>query len=491
MKFEEDTSAVLLVDKLTGEGDITAALAPMYRTMFNMAKDPIIVNVTCYGADDITTWWAGNKAPVRVFDRFDYGQGENSAQLYLDGPWNAFWKIIYYSNTLIEGLKTSTAPVDIIKVADAEARWWRAFSYFNLVKRHGNMPIILEGYIPTGKEARATVLENYQQIEQDLLIACDNLPSPNAVKAVGRLSSAAAKSLTADFYLTWAGWPVKDETKYALAASKAKEVIDMNYFKLLPIEELWLLSGGNSRESIFSLQASRSEDIRNQYPAAFNFHMSRGWSDAYPELQFFNDFPEGPRKDFTFRTDIPNRGFVNGVVVDKDPPTIPWQISERFHPQYLKWNLSEEFELYDRAYSYRPIEMYRYAEVLLIYAEASARSTGGAATGPAVEAYNQVRRRAAGFQYDVSNGSVDVSSTTPDKIVDEKGWELAGETKRWFDLVRTESVAEIAAKRDPAEQVKLVLSPSAIDWRQYIAPIPYNAIITSNLIQNPEGFKIQ
>jgi hypothetical protein len=491
IKLEEDTSAVLLLENLTGEGDITAALAPMYRQMLDLVTPPHEWMMAAYGADDMTTWWAGNKAPLRVFDRFDYGSGENSAILWLDAAWISYWKNIYYSNSLIDGLKTSTAPEAVIKNGDAEARWWRAYAYLSLVKFYGNMPKILDGYKPTGKEPRTTVLDNYKHIEADLLIAEANLPLPGAVKSVGRLSSAAAKTLLADLYTTWSGWPVKDAGKYALAAVKAKEVIDMNYFELLPIDKLWLTANGNGKESIIALQPSRSEDIRNTFPASFNFHMSRGWSDAYPEKKFFNDFPAGPRKTYTFRTDIPNRDYVGGKVVNKTPPTVPWQNSERFHPAYLKWNISEEFEIFDRCYSYRPIELFRYAELLLIYAEASARSTGGSATGPAVEAYNMVRRRAAGLPFNTPNASVDVSSATAEQILAEKGWELAGENKRWYDLVRTETVGAITAKRDPTEQVTLAKSASAINWQQYIAPIPYNAIITSDLVQNPEGFKIQ
>ena len=70
----------------------------------------------------------------------------------------------------------------------------------------------------------------------------------------------------------------------------------------------------------------------------------------------------------------------------------------------------------------------------------------------------------------------------------KKVGELAGEYKRWYDLIRSETLEEIAAKRDPTEQVDLVRQPTKA---QYITPIPFQAISTSNLQQNPEGFKIQ
>lgn len=482
--LEEDTSSLLTLDRLQNEGDIEASLAPIYREFLTVHKDPQFSRIATFGGDDITTWSAGNKAPLRVFDRFDYGNGENSAIIWLPIAWDGYWKMIYFSNTLIKGLKTATASESAIKIADGEARLLRAVSYLNLVKIHGNVPIILEENLPTGDEQRATVLLNYKQIEEDLLIAEASLPSPSNV-APGRSSSTFAKAVLADLYLTWGGWPVKDDSKYALAASKSKEIIDMDYHTLLPIDQLWLLSGQNSKESIFSLKFSDDNSVVNGYPTAFSFHQARGYSDVFPELQFFNDFPAGPRKDATFLLDIPNRNAPNGVITSLNPPTLPWQNSDRQHPMYKKFVASEDLTLSSRPASMRSIELYRYAEVLLIYAEAQAR-IGENATS--LEALNQVKRRAAGLAYLTPDSSVDVTTATVNEIIDEKGWELAGECKRWFDLVRSERVEEIAAKRSPAEAVTPARQPTK---SQYIAPIPFGAISLSKLIQNPEGFIIK
>ena len=494
VNLEEDTSSILAMDNLKDKGAITASLTPIYRQYQEILQNPQMELISAYGADDMTTWWAGNKAPLRVFDQFTYGNGENSDILWLDYAWNGYWKVIYFSNTLIDGLKTSTADVTTVKTADAEARFFRALSYFALVKRYGNMPIIVDGMIPTGDETRATVLENYTQIESDLKIAEANLPDPATVANTGRVSKAIAKALLADVYLTWGGWPLKDATKYTLAAQKAKDVISMNYFQLLPIDQLYLTQSGNSKESIFSIQFSKTENLVNQVPNHYAFHQAGGWSDIYPELQFFNDFPQGPRKDATFYTNIPLYKTVSGLLVPNTPATVAWQSSERFHPMYKKYVISADLSV---AYAaklagFRPIEICRYAEVLLIYAEASARISGGNASGDALEALNQVKRRAMGLPYNIPNATVDVTNATADQIITEKGWELAGEHgKRWWDLVRTETVAKVAAHRDPTEQSPLAISPAAITWKQYIAPIPYAAITSSKLTQNPDGFKIQ
>ncbi|MFT4566332.1 MAG: hypothetical protein ACI9FN_001287 [Saprospiraceae bacterium] len=483
--LEEDTSSILSIENLKSESGISAALAPIYRSMLVAYEHPHAGGVPTYGADDRTTWWAGNKSPLRVFDRFDYGNGENSAILWLDRGWNAYWETIYNANTLIEGLKTSEAPSDVVLSADGEARFLRALAYFHLVRTHGNMPIILDGYTPTGEEQRATVLENYLHIEEDLKIAEANLPGPESVKAVGRVSSGAAKSLLANLYLTWGGWPVKDNSKFQLAAAKAKEVIDLNYYSLLPIDKLWLRSGENSNESVFSVQFSEAEDLRNGWPAATSFHEARGWSDVYPELQFFNDFPEGARKDFTFHTEIPQRGVAQGQIFNKTPETKPWQESQRKHPMYKKFNLSEDLSLGGRTAGYRAFEVIRYAEVLLIYAEAQAIL---GENGSSIEALNQVRRRAAGLQFDTPDATVDLATASVQEIIDEKGWELAGEYSRWYDLIRSETLEATTLKRDPEEQVTLARQPTKSN---YISPIPAQAITTSNLLQNPEGFVIQ
>jgi hypothetical protein len=483
-KLEEDIDSLLTVGKLSNNADVAANVAPIYRSLLTMNAVPHRLRTVTYGSDDITTWSAGNKAPFRVFDRFDFGGGENSDIIWLDHAWDGFWRTIYYCNTLIEGLKSSDAPASVVSLADAEAKVFRAYCYLNLVKMYGNMPLILDGQLPTGKEQRATVLANYQQIERDLLTAEKSLPRPGA-ESVGRASAGFAKTILADLYLTWAGWPVKDASKNALAAAKAKEVIDYAYYTLLPLSQLWTLNGAISTETIVSLRFPADKSILNEQATAFTFHQGRGFSDCFPELRFFNDFPAGPRKDATFLLDIPRRGVVNGALVSLSPATTPWPQSDRAHPMYRKYIFSEDLVFTNSPMNFRSIELYRYAEVLLIFAEAQARGGQSAAS---IEALNQVKRRAAGLPYLTPNATVDLASATPNEIVDEKGWELAGENKRWFDLVRTERVAEVAAKRSPSEPVTLAKLPTEA---QYIAPIPAVSINLSKLVQNPQGFKIR
>jgi hypothetical protein len=94
--LEEDRGGILSLDNLRSEGDLVAALTPVYKELQTTYRNPHLVRTNTYGSDDITTWWGGNKAPLRVFDGFNYGNGENSDLAWLAHDWKGFWKVIYH-----------------------------------------------------------------------------------------------------------------------------------------------------------------------------------------------------------------------------------------------------------------------------------------------------------------------------------------------------------------------------------------------------------
>jgi len=125
----------------------------------------------------------------------------------------------------------------------------------------------------------------------------------------------------------------------------------------------------------------------------------------------------------------------------------------------------------------------RYAEVLLIYAEASGRS--GNETPAAWEALNQIKRRAEGLPF-VTPSAKDYPSTgnIADLAYTERKWELAGEYLRWNDLVRMEKVAEAMTNRTKVtskNSAGVVLKESndivgSTGTDNYFAPIPQNEV---------------
>ncbi|MBC7507769.1 MAG: RagB/SusD family nutrient uptake outer membrane protein [Ferruginibacter sp.] len=166
-----------------------------------------------------------------------------------------------------------------------------------------------------------------------------------------------------------------------------------------------------------------------------------GWDDYFPEIKFFNEYPAGLRKDITFHT------VING--------NIPWQNDATKHPYYAKFRVNNGEATWQTAH---PLSMIRYAHVLLIYAEAKARSGG-----PDVVAYSSVNsiRQRAGLADLINLSAADFATA----IVKERSWEFAGEWTRWFDLTRLEMVESANQGKDPRDLP--VIGPI-----KYYVPIP-------------------
>jgi hypothetical protein len=195
-------------------------------------------------------------------------------------------------------------------------------------------------------------------------------------------------------------------------------------------------------------------------PLTFSPENFGGWADAFAELNFFNEFPAGPRKNATFIT--------QGQKTPTDP-IITWKNFSYSHPYYKKYADVPGYDSTNMGkwidwWSSRTVQVIRYAEVLLIYAEAKSMSGGPDAL--AYDCLNRVKNRAG-----LPNALAGLSSTDfRNLVIDERKWEFAGlePCARWFDMVRTETVESATSKRDPVE-IKIINQPSK---DRYFAPIP-------------------
>ncbi len=163
------------------------------------------------------------------------------------------------------------------------------------------------------------------------------------------------------------------------------------------------------------------------------------FGDKWVEIAFYNNFPEGTRKNFTFDTSDTGQIF------------------------YSK----EKFGEQDFANVNKDINIMRYSELLLIYAETQIRATGNNSDVSALSALNAVRNR-AGLMFDLT-------SATWEDVVWEKAWETAGEWSRWYDIMRTETLDEVNAMRDPYDNNLTPLGSTlteAFPW----CPIPINDV---------------
>lgn len=416
------------------------------------------------GGDDLTTLTGGNKSAFRELDQFEV----TSANSHIGMIWNGCYKMIQGANNVIANAPKIKGDPETIGRIKGEAHFLRALGYYWLVRGFGAVPLITEvadAITPELLNVQKTQpAEIYQLIEADLLAA--EAVTPNERRDRGRPNKGTVKALMADVFLTEAGWPIKDESKYALAAAKAKEVIDnkaLYDFDLADLEDLW---AGNetaigTKEEVLAIHTS--EDYggsTNSMAGAPTIPAEEGgWEDYQAEINFFNKFPAGKRKNITFHT----------VFTKKDGTQVPWQNSVSGHPYYAKFRIEHN----DRWYSSMPIHLIRYAHVLLIFAEAQARATG-TPNADAYTALNAVRDRAGLGALSNLTGAA-----FADSVVNERAWEFAAEgTTRWFDLQRLEKVEEANSSKHAAD-----LKPIGnISKDDYWFPVPLtDANINPNL----------
>lgn len=318
----------------------------------------------------------------------------------------------------------------------AEAKFLRAYYYFELVKFFGDVPLIVDKRIGIEEALtyeRTPKAEVYAQIEADLIDAAAVL-NYSAVK--GHATKGAALSLLGKAYLY--------QNKFAQAASTFDEVISDGGYSLVPsYESMFTAAGENNSETVFDIQYSGLEGggygclICLEGNAAPGFHGIRqyngpvyGDGNSYnlPTQNLYDAFsPIDPRRGFTI-LDID--AF---IAAQPNPDDITYAIGAGGHTGFYNNKYIKrigEIGLPDNdltsPVNYRVI---RYADVLLMAAEAHYQIGN---TGLAQQLVNQVRSRA-------SIPGINISSI--DDIYRERRFELSGEGHRFFDLVRTGKAA--------------------------------------------------
>lgn len=423
-------------------------------------------NTICLGANDVTT--SPNHTDLVEAETFNISGSNNMLKYW----WRGYYQTIMCCNNIIVN-STKVPDSDLKDRTLGQAYFGRAWAYFWLVRMHNRIPLMIDINAHPDislSEPRAV----YDQIVDDLKKAETLLPdSYSDYRAKIAYNKGAAKSVLSLVYLTMAGYPINDASMYALAAAKAKEVIDnagtWGYKLLDNFADLWINERFND-EIVLGYYFNNSNDVANQsapYPGQPSEWT--GWDYYFAELNFYKNFPAGPRKDATFGMDYPIKNSDGSISI------VDYTKLKMKHPYYRKmWdhtgmNWEQPWEYNDWTSSRTTIAM-RYAEVLLIYAEAKAMSSSPDAS--AYDAINKVRNRAG-----LDNLPSGLSQTAfRDAVIAERSWEFAGieaNGSNWFDLVRTERVEAAAADRDPSE-IPILVAPTKAD---YFSPIPDNDIL--------------
>ncbi|MBL7840100.1 MAG: RagB/SusD family nutrient uptake outer membrane protein [Cyclobacteriaceae bacterium] len=396
------------------------------------------------------------------FDQPGWQEIDDLKSTTLTAEARAFW-IKYYAgiNRANQVLNNVKLEGEVIDSYQAEAKFLRAYYMFELFRTYGPIPIILSQPSPEDKNfSRATMSEVFTQIEKDLLEAIPLLPLSYSAEFSGRATKGAAQALLGKAYLYWADLDNDNAATFDKAAEQLSDVITSNQYQLVDdYNQLFAFGQANDSESVFEIQYT------NEVPADFgtpyqfiNGNMMvqlcgiRGLCANHP------DYVEG--WGFMLLTDNLYDSFLPDDLIRRDATIISqtaltlggcavsaaaqnpidfegyWQKKYANYRGYTVPNGGEINVLKD---ANQPV--IRYADVLLMYAEALERGNGS--SSEAMTYVDMVRERAAG------PGDNTGSFRTTAELMTDEGWtlleaiwyerraELAGEGDRWFDLVRS------------------------------------------------------
>jgi hypothetical protein len=411
------------------------------------------------------------QVPVGDLDNF----AATSTNKFAETLWSGHYNSIGASNQALQALENAAIDEGVKNQLRGEVRFLRAYLYFNLVRMYGGVPLITR--VPADAndanndpvfQSRASVDDVYAAIIGDLQFASKNL-ALKSQSQTGRATKGAAQSLLSKVYMYRKDWG----NSFAYADS----VIQSGQYSLLDdYGTIWRQAGDNSAESIFEIQTGEFNNANlkiNNYTVSQGIRVggSGGWDDFgwgfnNPTTSLINAYEPGDtRKDATIIT-IDNSGTYKGTTL-WDGFRVPSKDSvQNLYYNYKAYSSRLKEEFAQNAEKDRPknIKVLRYAEVLLIYAEAALNS----GLGNADETVNMVRERA---------GLTPKSGVTINDVWQERHVELAMEHDRFWDIVRQGRAAEILHASGKTNFVAGV---------HELLPIPNSEILLSRdqLIQN-------
>lgn len=479
-KFLDRKPLTSTLDDLNQGGLETQALG-LYGSIRNSASDPYIgdgfqsipwIGMNGFRSDDQEIVADPGAAGWHsTYDLFQYAKDDWGSGVY----WDKHYLLIGQCNTILQtadSLKLSD-PGSLINIA--EAKFFRSLSYWDLVRNYGQIPKIdFRIYKSTdGNVAKSPTADIFALIDADLTFAAATLPPTWPTKFDGRLTSGAAKTLLAKSKL----W----QKQWAAALVLCNEVINSHVYDLFtPYALLWKPENKLNIESIFEIQASEkpgdgglywswygtAQGVRGADADGWNL----GWGWNTPTQKLVDAYEPGdPRKAATILFSGQSDDPANGGYGRTLPP----------YTNALYWNKKTYVSVAQQqaagepnGASFEDCILLRYADVILMDAEA-ANETGDGATAAAM--LEKIRARAR-------NGNNSILPYIPftnqaqmrDAIKKERRVEFGMEFERFYDLVRW------------GDAITVLGSLGYQDKNRYF-PLPSAAIAGNpKLIQNPD-----
>jgi hypothetical protein len=414
---------------------------------------------------------------VNSFD----GLNANNSMMRL--MWNQFYVAIAAANTSEAGAISLGLPEQDINALIAESRFNRAFCYYQLVRCFGDLPYIdtpisdPASVVAIKRTPEATV---YEHIIADLQYAKEWLPDQQPSDCRSRPTKGTAASYLASVFLT--------RNEFAKAYSEAKYVIDNKAKFGYKLEDDYqnlfkaITTVNTNKETVYSIDfmavvkgssanggSSYNDDLMGAMTQPSDYNA--GYGSIVPSLKVYDSYdPNDYRRAVSFDTDLGGKNYT----LWKTP-----------RPHIAKFTRFPGAATSQTRYSDTNYQDMRFAEVLLIAAEASCEVNGG--PNAESEGYvNQVRlraRNAAGTQqaYPANVATSLAKQAFIDLVLEERRIEFGFEWKRWFDIKRRD-LGEVVFKGTSSYEPHATFDKN----RDYLFPIPQTTIdVNANITQNP------
>ena len=438
---QEPESAFTETNFYKTSGDAVSAVNAIYDPLLSANLYNQIMYVYQDQGTDDSEWGGGrntsNQAKNDV-DKYTF----TSATVYFYGTWTTCYQAINRANAAIARVPNVAMDQTLQARLVAEAKFLRGFYYFTLVRLFGKVPLQLaETTSLTNLDlVRSPVADVYAQIISDFTAAEAVLPQKYTGTDIGRATQGAAKGMLAKVYLTQGEWQK--------ASDKCTEIMAMEtqgiYALWANYSDIFLIANKNGKESLFEVQALGGGSGEGS--------VFEGYMRPPFDRSGFGDDPvtEGHYKAYSSRD---KRRDVNvRLYTTTGTPAAPASIA---FPCYVsKYKDPGSTGNGDGSNNFIIL---RYADVLLMYAEAQYQLAEGSTA--AYDAINRIRDR-AGLD-DLTPGLTQAQFR--DSLLLERRLELAFEGHRWYDLVRTGKLIEAMKAQNPG---------IVVEQKHYLYPVP-------------------
>lgn len=439
----------------------------------------------------------------QMLDEFDKNRSAADQSLFRTN-WEAYYRAVYRCNVLIQKMDQIEWGTEeaLRNTYESEARFLRAFLYFDMVRMWGNIPLLTE---PSAENVpQSDPAEVYKVIAEDLKFAADNMtaePYAGGSATQGRATKWAAEALLARVFLYYTGYYGQADLAGVVSKAEALAYLEdlianggfallENYADLWPAASLENYAGEDNQEVIFAIKYTYTSDYDgntdgNHWMVMLGmreqwfYPYGNGWGGATVTPDLWEAFPENdPRREASI-INIEEEGidFVNqekqreytGMYVKKYTPMVDEEGNS------LPMNLGASNFMIGQ---YQDFFSIRYADVLLMAAELGSAN--------AQTYFDQVRQRAYGENFTAL-------PVNQQNIMEERRLELAFEGLRYWDLLRqgvetaAQEIATSTTVLNGGVEEPKVISAANIVATGGLLQIPNTQITLSDgvLVQNP------